>query len=151
IDAETDALADVDGCCDAAIWIDLNRAPPGERSLISPAAFNRSARLISLLRPGGTLLMVSHLGRITGGHEPSCVDRHVNALPGHCRLEVVPSRPFLRFLRENARPAFAVAVWQASDAAMDIETWRRRQSSLSSYSASCCHWAAESTVQRRAA
>ncbi|MGC1275745.1 MAG: hypothetical protein WBC44_18720 [Planctomycetaceae bacterium] len=136
---------------DAVIWLDRNQARPGERSLISPTAIERTARLVNAVRPQGTFLLVNHLGRMTGGHAPECLEQHVAVLPGQAEFAVIPERPFLGFLRENARPAYAIAAWKAPGKPLSPADWRRRIAAVTAFSTSCCRWAEETALSRRVA
>lgn len=136
---------------DAVIWLDRNQAKPGERSLTAPIAFERTARLVAALRPQGTLLLVNHLGRMTGGHAAECLERHADILPGPAELAVIPERPFLGFLRENARPAYAIAAWNAPGKPIGPADWQRRIAAATAFSTRCCSWAEETVLTRRVA
>ncbi len=140
-----------DDLYDAVLWIGRNQAPPGKRSLQTHAAYDRTLRWIDALRPQGTLLLVNHLGRMTGGHEPECLRKHLAVLPGPSDLTVIPERPFLGFLRESARPAFAVAAWQVPERPLDPADCRERIARTVAFAGSCCRWSDESILRQRAA
>jgi len=135
---------------DAVVCLCRNLAAPGDRTLLSQASVERTLRLARRLRPGGTLLFVNHLGRMSGGHDPECLERHFDVLPGRTELAIIPERPFLGFLRESARPAYAVATWKAAATPLDLAACRR-VATVAAFATACCPWAAETVLPRRAA
>jgi hypothetical protein len=135
---------------DAAIWL---HSPSGlvERSLLSPEALDRSALLLESVRPAGTYLVVSRIGGAAGGHEAECFERHVASFPGKTTLNVIPDRSFIGFLRGGPRPGYAVATWKSPAGPREPGAWRRLASAAEARPDSCCRWADEATLSRRAA
>lgn len=139
IDAETADFAPLTpGRYDAAVWLDLAPAPSPDRSLLSPSALGRTARLLATVRPSGRFLFVAALDG-AGGHEPACLERHLAAFPGTTTLAYFGSR-MTAGLWAGSHSGHAVASWQAPAAPVEPALWRRR--ATASRPAACCEWAA---------
>lgn len=137
-----------EGHFDAAVWLDLEPAPTGDRSLLSRAALGRTAGLLATLRPFGSFLLVGRIDGPTAGHEAACLRRHLTPFLGRTRLAFFADRT-LSGLFGNVRQGYAVASWQASTPDVAPTLWRQRATTTATVA--CCAWAESASRPRKAA
>lgn len=109
------------GRCDAAIWLELDAARAGDRSLPSPA-LHRTAALRATLRPGGRFLLVSRVGEPGGGHGPACLGRHPTSFGERIGLALFADRSLANWLGRRQQ-GYAVESRQVLDPAIDPTLW----------------------------
>lgn len=136
------------GRYDAAIWLESDAAPAGDRSLLSSAALRRTAALLAALRPGRSFLFVSHIERPARGHKPVCLERHLAPFAGRSRLAFFADRRLSGWF-SGVRPGYAVASLQAP--AATVEPILQLKHAITAASAACCDWAAATSRARKAA
>ena len=154
--AETAGFASLERASyDAAFWLDLSPAPPGERSLFSAAALGRTAGLLAAVRPGGWFVLISRVCEPEGSHDPGCLEQHLSAFPGTATLATFADRTVgnhARTITGEPRPAYAVLSWQAPAEPAEPSLWRRKATAAAcGLDVPCCRWAAQTVPSRQAA
>lgn len=131
------------------------KVPAHAGNLMSQAALAATANLLSCLRPGGELLIISRLEPTAddrqGGHRRSCYARHLGSFPGSCRVLSLPDpwwnmNSLRRLCLWQPRGSFSTAVLRIPEVPHTYAQWYSIAMSACQKSQSgCCAWGQSET------
>ena len=136
-----------------------------DNSLLSHESLHTTARLMSTLTPGGTVVFLTRLDESSynfttpNGHALSCFAQHLAVFPGKCEIEDIPDGIAARntwkcIVGRVPRSGYLKAQIQIPDERLTWEDWSQiAGSGVRSASESCCRWglARSSSTLRKAA
>jgi SAM-dependent methyltransferase len=122
-----------------------------QKSLLSTATLAASVKLLARVRPGGCLAVLARIDTATAsavGHQLSCYERHVGALPGAVEMiELQDSVILGRAVRARSAgqtgSGYAIAVLRLPLQPMSQDDWTHAADyAARAAGAPCCQWAA---------
>lgn len=130
--------------------------PEYRQSLFSPEALQATAHLLSVVRPGGELVIVSRVtpqwSNYPGGHLRGCLARHLGFFGGGIQVASIAdswwSRATWRWVRGRApRWGYLTASFSVPREPRPTEQWEQLAAEAGwQMNDSCCSWAASQTV-----
>jgi SAM-dependent methyltransferase len=136
--------------------------PEYEMSLFSPEAFQATAHLLSLVRPGGELVIVSRVApswsSLPYGHLRGCYARHLGYFGSRIQVATIAdsllSRSTWRWIRgQQPLWGYVTASFVVPEEPRSTETWEQMAAAASwKASCGCCEWSSlKEAATRRAA